>query len=331
MIAPLDFSAPVSGLTDDEVEVANVIHTETQAFIEADFEKWASCFVQDDRLREVSNDVRAGLSVVCGWDDFAANIQNVFANDLGCRMVQYRKNNMQISVDHNTAWVVYDGWAKNEDGNSWETFTTCVLERENDGWKIVYHAFADVRSDQAHLDAISVDKDGRLIWSSQGSLDKIKRHPILTLSAGRIRARRHNWDQALQNAISHAGRFHEYFELRRFTEEYGGALEYPAVLGDMDDGGVAIVHVSVRDNVTYLQFNVAASIDRRLAVAQAVFGLSEGQLRVANYIAQGIGLKGVADALDISINTARTHLARLYEKTGVSSQTALVRLLLSVG
>ena len=33
----------------------------------------------------------------------------------------------------------------------------------------------------------------------------------------------------------------------------------------------------------------------------------------------------------ISTNTARTHLSRIYDKTCVNSQPALVRLLLSVG
>ena len=91
------------------------------------------------------------------------------------------------------------------------------------------------------------------------------------------------------------------------------------------------MQVSVRDGTTYLQFDSDGALDRRLSVAQAVFGLSDGQLRVARHIANGAGLKSTAEALGISVNTARTHLSRLYEKTGVSSQTALVKLLLSVG
>ena len=80
-----------------------------------------------------------------------------------------------------------------------------------------------------------------------------------------------------------------------------------------------------------IQPNSKRPVDRRLSVAQVVFGLSDGQLRIARHIADGEGLKTAAEAQGISVNTARTHLARLYEKTGVSSQTALVRLLLSVG
>lgn len=323
--------ATTPSIADDRAAIASVIDTETRAFIDADFEEWASCFVQEERFREVSMNSRTGLSVICGWADFSENVQRVMTDDLGCKMVDYRKDNMQITVDQDTAWVVYDGWALNAEGISWESFTTCILERNEFGWRIVYHAFADVRNDQEHAASVSVDKDGRLIWASCRSLEKIKKHPILTISAGRVRARRQHWDNALQEVISHAGRFHSYFELRRFTDDCGEAFEYPSVLGHMDDGGVAVIHVCVRDNVTYLQFDSTKTFERRMALAQAVFGLSDGQRRVAHQIALGVSLKRAADALEISVNTVRTHLARLYEKTGVSSQTALVRILLSVG
>ena len=35
--------------------------------------------------------------------------------------------------------------------------------------------------------------------------------------------------------------------------------------------------------------------------------------------------------MGISVNTAKTHLKRMFDKTGVHAQPALVRLLLSVG
>jgi DNA-binding CsgD family transcriptional regulator len=62
-----------------------------------------------------------------------------------------------------------------------------------------------------------------------------------------------------------------------------------------------------------------------------IFGLSPGQMALAARIASGESLTDAAKTQQISINTARTHLKRIYDKTGVNSQTALVRLLLSVG
>jgi DNA-binding CsgD family transcriptional regulator len=179
--------------------------------------------------------------------------------------------------------------------------------------------------------AISVDGAGQVVFANATSLEMLKTHPILTISAGRLRAHRRDWDVALQKEIARAGRYHGFFELNRLSDETGGTLQYPVVLGNTSDGGVAVVLVLIRDCVTYLCIDVDKIIEDRLAVAQAVFGISDGQMRIASRIAAGEGLKQAAKALGISVNTARTHITRIFEKTGVKSQTALVRLLLSVG
>lgn len=40
------FPVSISGDADNEMAISAVIHSETQAFMDADFEAWASCFVQ---------------------------------------------------------------------------------------------------------------------------------------------------------------------------------------------------------------------------------------------------------------------------------------------
>ena len=62
-----------------------------------------------------------------------------------------------------------------------------------------------------------------------------------------------------------------------------------------------------------------------------MFGLSAAQQRLAAEIVRGHTLPIAASALGISVNTARTHLNRIFDKTGVHSQAALVRNLYSVG
>jgi DNA-binding CsgD family transcriptional regulator len=54
-------------------------------------------------------------------------------------------------------------------------------------------------------------------------------------------------------------------------------------------------------------------------------------MRLAALIVEGCDLTRAADQLGISANTARTQLQRMFDKTGVRSQPALVRMLLSVG
>ena len=50
---------------------------------------------------------------------------------------------------------------------------------------------------------------------------------------------------------------------------------------------------------------------------------------MAGHVADGLSLTQVADRMGITANTARTHLKRVFDKVGVRTQPALVRVLLS--
>ncbi len=69
--------------------------------------------------------------------------------------------------------------------------------------------------------------------------------------------------------------------------------------------------------------------EQQLRVAASVYGISPAQLSLAEHIVAGRDLVAAATELGISANTARTQLQRIFEKTGVRSQTGLVRALLS--
>ncbi|CCD89254.1 putative transcriptional regulatory protein, luxR family [Bradyrhizobium sp. ORS 285] len=60
------------------------------------------------------------------------------------------------------------------------------------------------------------------------------------------------------------------------------------------------------------------------------FELTPQEARVAAAIAAGQSLKQAAELIGIRVSTARTHLARIFDKTGTSQQSQLVALLRSV-
>ena len=70
--------------------------------------------------------------------------------------------------------------------------------------------------------------------------------------------------------------------------------------------------------------------DGTFNVEKGVYGLTPAQTRLAALIVGGQGLVEAAGRLGVSVNTARTQLRRMFEKTGVNGQPALVRALLSV-
>jgi DNA-binding CsgD family transcriptional regulator len=59
------------------------------------------------------------------------------------------------------------------------------------------------------------------------------------------------------------------------------------------------------------------------------YGLTPAEARIACLLTQGRSVSACAAELSISLNTARTHLKRVYSKTSTHGQSDLVSLLLS--
>lgn len=71
------------------------------------------------------------------------------------------------------------------------------------------------------------------------------------------------------------------------------------------------------------------SVEPPPGVLAQLYGLSPAETAVALETAKGLGLDAVATKLGVSRNTAKTHLHRVFSKTGTSRQAELVRLLLT--
>ena len=61
-----------------------------------------------------------------------------------------------------------------------------------------------------------------------------------------------------------------------------------------------------------------------------LFGLTPAEARIATLFGRGLTAAEAAEIAGVSVNTARTHIAHCFGKTGVHSQAALARLLVAV-
>lgn len=86
----------------------------------------------------------------------------------------------------------------------------------------------------------------------------------------------------------------------------------------------------LEDGRAFVAFDDPGAVAQRVADAQAIFGLSPAQVRLAGLILDGCDLAAASDRLGVSVNTLRTQLQRMFDKTGARNQTALVRALLGV-
>jgi DNA-binding CsgD family transcriptional regulator len=61
------------------------------------------------------------------------------------------------------------------------------------------------------------------------------------------------------------------------------------------------------------------------------YGLTRAEAKVTLAASSGLGVPETANRLGVSPNTVKTHLRRVFAKTGTSRQTELVRLMASIG
>ena len=315
----------------DDTAVMGVIARETDMFLKRDFEGWAQCWVQDERTREICISSSFGATVLEGWKELSSYMRKVMDSGSVCDISRVERFNTSITVSGDIAHVVYDETSKNSLGQIERTFETRALERSNGQWRILYASFV-LRGHQ-HIDAnrLAVNAKGEILCAPEEALMQLKNHQGLQISNNRLRASKPVWDKVLHAGLECAAEQHGYFQHYRYMTESGRNFRLPIVLGETDDGSVAVCVLFVRDGQTFVDLNSDGDIETRLSLAKTVFGLSEGQMLLAQRIVGGDNLKTASKALDISVNTARTHLSRIYIKTGVSSQTALVRTLLSIG
>lgn len=246
----------------DHAAIAAVIHRETACFRDMDFDGWAACHVWSPRACTISASPGLGVTVLRGWDAIRDDMASALA--LGrtpCGMSDFRKDDMQITIDGDTACVIYDGWKQADDGSEADAIETVILERTAEGWRIVYNAFAQSRMTRTAPGRIALDPKGHVVWTTPAAAEALRKHPALTVSHGRLRARRGDWDKVLQAAIARAGALHGFFHHHDFVDTTGAPFRTPIVLGEDENGAAMLCSLLVMDSLTYLDIDAAADLD----------------------------------------------------------------------
>jgi DNA-binding CsgD family transcriptional regulator len=92
----------------------------------------------------------------------------------------------------------------------------------------------------------------------------------------------------------------------------------------LDEGALYRAASPVLVSVTDLEIEVSAP-DGEL---RDLFGLTGAEVRLAAAVFEGLTLAEAAERFGLSVNTVRFQLARIFDKTGVSRQAELVKLMM---
>jgi DNA-binding CsgD family transcriptional regulator len=312
----------------DRAAITELIHRNRITIWMRDFDGWADCFVHEPYLVRWGWWRRGGAFYRRGWDEISKRLQ--------VEMLERPEPRPSLAYDtivenlhihfagDDVSWAHFNQQypAEAVDGGDGpgRTYEFRLFERHAGQWKIASFGFID-SVDAPNAQMLRLGPNGQLQWMSAAARAKLDADDDLMIRAGRLRVRDARTDQKLQAAISWALTIDNTYMSRRAS--------VPIVLEAGEGSPVKVWWIVAEDGAAHFSFGDAAGVRERIATAALVYALSPAQRQVAELIAEGISLAEIAARLGITANTARTHLNRVFDKTGVRTQTALVRVLLT--
>ena len=155
----------------------------------------------------------------------------------------------------------------------------------------------------------------------------IAKGDVLRAEGGRLTAVDPSGTGLLEQAVVRAG-------ARDWTQRNSGAirLERPGNVLPLliTVAPLRLEAASVFVSGAAVLVSITDPADPGSARAAGRFDLSRAEQRLAAALVDGLSLKQMSDSFGVSINTTRTQLAHVFQKTGTHTQAELVRLLMSL-
>lgn len=310
----------------DRAAIIALIHRNRISIWTRDYELWDTCFVHAPYTARWGWWRAGGIFVRRGWENLAARARNGGPPYNLANAHDTTVENLTLRIDGNMAWAIFEQHYPErgrDDGliGPGVIQEMRVFERHAGEWKIALLGFLDTNAAPAGAVMVRVDPAGTVLWKSLAAEAALADSDDLVVRAGRIRFRDRAADRQFDAALSWAS------QLDNAYMSTHGAV--PIVVDAGEGVASRIYWVMVDAGMIMLSLGNTMVSEDRLKVAALIYGLSPSQERVAALVAEGLSLVEIAGRLEITPNTARTHLDRIFEKTGVRNQTALVRVLLS--
>lgn len=313
----------------DRAAIIDLIHRNRIAAWTGDFDAYQRCLVHADYTTRWSASHFTGIYVRQGWNDIAARWQRQHAKApirSNANAYDTTISDLHLQISGDMAWAVYNqhyvAVLSDVDLNfRGLTREARVFERHDGEWRVAFLGVMDVSVGGRDTALLHLAPDGTVVWQSPAAERALATDDDLTIRNGRLRVRDSHTDEKLQAAIAWAA------ELDDLLTSTKGAM--PILLEAGEGLPTRVWWVIVENGMIAFSMGDATLDQQRIDAAAKAFNLSAAQKEVAALIVAGKTLMEVAEELGITANTARTHLDRIFDKTGVRAQPALVRVLLS--
>lgn len=311
---------------DDRTAIVKLLEAETAAFLRKDYDAWAACWLQSPSARMFQASVADGMRVQEGWAQYDTAMRGRFQRhpEPNTSDNAIRRENMNVTVGRDMAWASFDQIGV-DNGDAFDLagiqHEIRVLQKVGGRWKIACMTVMQRSIDQAQHPLIEVDDNLYIQWLNTEAKALLPALPELRVDNGRLRVRDKRHHDTLQKAVLQMDRANQ--ERVCFIPKDKRVI--PVALAEDDYGIPQYCWVTCMDDKILISFNDTSITEQRIGWARQVYNLSATQTSIVRLIIEGNEVAEAAQDLGISVNTVRTHLQRIYDKTGARSRHALVQ------
>lgn len=312
-------------------EILEFLRSEQDAYYHGDFEAFIDHWHHGPEVTRMVSGPHVGTRVHRGWDQLLPRFKEGFRQypqDFDNRSI-IRNENVRIEISGDMAWISYDQVAdERPEGMHLPSFAheLKIVQRFDGKWKLV--CLVDIAPGIGREDTprIELDEDGQVVFVNDMAKERLPTHAGLIVSGNRLRARQRQFATGFQDAIDQRKK-----DLAtNLPPGYLNGLAKVVPLGDDDELRPMFCWVNAEQDRILVTFDDTLMLRRKLEKAAETFGLSPAQISLSEKLASGLDLAGAATDLGVSVNTVRTQVRRMFEKTGTHSQAGLVSLLMSL-
>ena len=305
-------------------EIVAIIERETAAFLNRSIDDLCECWAQEAYVQHTTILPYAGVVQVHGITGLRNHIQSHFENEkpLDIDAASIVRKNWQFVVRESMAWVTFEqlGTAEEAAHMSGSQMHTRILEKVGGDWKLVSSTGVLSRLDFFDCPNIQVDGTGKIVHASPDSRNAVDVHPVLQITQGHISTITRKDTHRLRDEIQSA---------HKNIDAGTARLPVPLIFGEDTETDSSLCWIAILDMKIVILLDDVKLIESSIKTAAQLYGLSAMQMRVAEEIARGNDLTSIAATLEVSSNTIRTHVRRMFERVGVNNQKALLKRLLS--
>ena len=141
---------------DTKETLKAVVEGETYAYMEKDYQKWASYWDHSkDVLRlDVSE---AGFAQTRGWDQSGGALESFFIENPEPITSTFENSNYLIFYDDHLAWVAFDQTWTSQLGEITVAKATITLVKKSNAWKIISYTAIQYEAEGENVDTLGRD------------------------------------------------------------------------------------------------------------------------------------------------------------------------------